>query len=143
MYEPYAYAILRIVTGLLFLCHALQKLFGMFGGIGGAAVPIASLLGIGGLIELVTGPLITVGLFTGTAAFIASGEMAVAYFIGHFPQSFWPVENGGEPAVLNCFIFLYMATQGSGMWSLDAVRQGLTNDEVIHRRVNARQQTLR
>jgi putative oxidoreductase len=139
MYEPYAYAILRIVVGLLFLCHALQKLLGMFGGMSGEAVPIGSLLGIAGLIELVTGILITLGLFTGFAAFIASGEMAVAYFIGHFPQGFWPIANGGEPAVLGCFIFLYMATQGSGIWSLDAARQGLTNDEVMHRRVNARQ----
>src|SRR5690242_426457 len=94
MYEPYAYAILRIMTGLLFLCHAFQKLFGMFGGVGGASVPIGSLLGAGGLIELVTGILITIGLFTGTAAFIASGEMAVAYFVGHFPAGFWPVANG-------------------------------------------------
>src|SRR6185295_19383321 len=139
MYEPYVYATLRIVAGLLLLCHALQKVFGLFGGVGGAAVPLGSLLGIAGLIELVTGTLITVGLFTGSAAFIASGEMAVAYFIGHFPQGFWPVANGGEPAVLNCFIFLYRATQGSGIWSLDAVRQGLTNDDVMYRRVQSRQ----
>ena len=139
MYESYVYATLRIIAGLLFIFHGLQKVFGMFGGLNGAAAPLASLLGIAGLIELVTGTLITLGLFTGYAAFLASGEMAVAYFIGHFPQGFLPLTNGGEAAVLNCFIFLYMATQGSGIWSLDAVRKGLTNDEIMHQRVNARQ----
>jgi putative oxidoreductase len=124
MYEPYAYAILRIVAGLLFVCHGLQKVFGLFGGINGAAVPLSSLLGIAGLIELVCGPLIALGWFTSYAAFIASGEMAVAYFMGHFPHAFWPVRNGGEAAVLNCFIFLYMTTQGSGIWSIDGVREG-------------------
>ena len=73
-----------------------------------------------GRTEIVLGLLITIGLLTSYAAFIASGEMAVAYFIGHFPKSFWPLENAGEPAVLFCFIFLYMATQGSGIWSVDA-----------------------
>jgi putative oxidoreductase len=120
-YAPHAYATLRIVAGLLFVCHGLQKVFGMFGGADGAAAPLSSLLGIAGIIELIVGPLITLGLFTGYAAFIASGEMAVAYFIGHFPQGFWPVQNGGEPAVLNCFVFLYIAAQGSGIWSLDAL----------------------
>src|ERR1051325_5793564 len=139
MYEPYVYATLRIVAGLLFLCHAFQKLFGFFGGLNGGTAPLDSLLGAAGLIELVTGVLITVGLFTGYAAFVASGEMAVAYFIAHFPQGFWPIANGGEPAVLGCFIFLYMATQGSGMWSVDAARKGLTNDEIRHHRTNARQ----
>jgi putative oxidoreductase len=97
-----------------------QKLFGWFGG---QPVPLSSLLGLAGIIEIVLGLLITIGLFTSYAAFIASGEMAVAYFIGHFPKSFWPLENAGEPAVLFCFIFLYMATQGSGIWSIDAARE--------------------
>ena len=118
-FAPYTYAALRIVAGLLFICHSGQKLFGWFGG---DPVPIASLFGVAGMIELALGLLITIGLFTSYAAFIASGEMAVAYFIGHFPKSFWPLENGGEPAVLFCFIFLYMATQGSGIWSADGAR---------------------
>ena len=118
-FAPYAYTILRIIAGLLFLCHGGQKLFGWFGG---QPVPLGSLFGVAGILEIVLGILITIGLLTGTAAFVASGEMAVAYFIGHFPKSFWPLENQGEPAVLFCFIFLYMATRGSGIWSIDAAR---------------------
>ena len=118
-YAPHAYAILRIVVGLLFLCHGLQKVFGLFGG---TSVPLLSLLGVAGIAEIIGGALITLGFFTGTVAFILSGEMAVAYFMGHFPAGFWPIQNQGEPAVLFCFIFLYMATRGSGMWSLDAAR---------------------
>jgi putative oxidoreductase len=120
-FAPYAYAILRIIAGLLFLCHGGQKLFGWFGG---QPVPLGSLFGVAGILEIVLGILITIGLLTSYAAFIASGEMAVAYFMGHFPKSFWPLENQGEPAVLFCFIFLYMATRGSGMWSIDAARGG-------------------
>jgi putative oxidoreductase len=116
---PYAYAILRIIAASLFICHGGQKLFGWFEG---QPVPLASLFGVAGTIEIVLGLLILVGLFASYAAFIASGEMAVAYFIGHFPKSFWPLENAGEPAVLFCFVFLYMATQGSGIWSVDAAR---------------------
>jgi putative oxidoreductase len=116
-FAPYAYAILRIIVGLLFVCHGGQKLFGWFGG---QPVPLASLFGLAGIIEIVLGLLITIGLFTSYAAFIANGEMAVAYFIAHFPKSFWPLENQGEPAVLFCFIFLFMATHGSGIWSVDA-----------------------
>jgi putative oxidoreductase len=120
MYAPHAYAIMRIIVGLLFICHGLQKVFGMFGGMGGGPVPLFSLFGIAGMIEVIGGAFITLGLFAGYVALIASGEMAVAYFIGHFPRGFWPIQNGGELAVLNCFIFLYMATRGSGIWSLDA-----------------------
>jgi putative oxidoreductase len=121
-YAPQAYAILRIVVGLLFLCHGLQEVFGLFGGVKGTSVPLFSLLGVAGVTEIIGGALITLGFFTGTVAFILSGEMAVAYFIGHFPAGFWPIQNQGGPAVLFCFIFLYMATQGSGIWSLDAAR---------------------
>jgi putative oxidoreductase len=119
-FAPYAYAILRIVAGLLFVCHGGQKIFGWFGG---QPVPLGSLFGAAGMIEIIFGLLITIGLFSSYAAFIASGEMAVAYFMRHFPKSFWPLENAGEPAVLFCFIFLYMATQGSGIWSVDAARR--------------------
>jgi putative oxidoreductase len=118
-FAPYAYALLRIVSGLLFVCHGGQKIFGWFGG---EQVALASLFGIAGILELVLGILITIGLLTSLAAFIASGEMAAAYFIGHFPKSFWPLENGGEPAVLFCFIFLYIATHGPGVWSVDSTR---------------------
>jgi putative oxidoreductase len=122
-YAPQIYAILRVVVALLFLCHGLQKIFGLFGGVNGAAVPLASLLGVAGIIEIIGGILIALGLFTGVTAFILSGEMAAAYFMGHSPNSFWPIENQGELAVLYCFIFLYMATQGAGIWSLDAARR--------------------
>lgn len=117
-FAPYAYAIMRIIVGLLFACHGAQKLFGWFGG--GKPVPLGSLFGMAGMIEIVLGIFIAIGFLTGLAAFIASGEMAVAYFMSHYPKSFWPIENQGEPAVLFCFIFLYMATQGSGIWSIDA-----------------------
>jgi len=118
-YAPQAYALMRIIVGLLFLCHGLQKVFGLFGGVNGAAAPLFSLLGIAGLIEIIAGALIAVGLFTVPTAFIASGHMAAAYFIGHFPMGFWPIQNNGELAVLNCFVFLYMATRGAGIWSVD------------------------
>lgn len=121
-YAPQAYAVMRIVVGLLFFCHGLQKVFGFFGGVNGAAAPLFSLLGIAGLIELIAGALIAVGFATGTAAFIASGQMAAAYFMGHFPAGFWPIQNDGELAVFYCFVFLYMATRGSGIWSIDAAR---------------------
>jgi putative oxidoreductase len=119
-YAPPVYALMRIVFGLLFVSHGAQKVFGIFGGINGSAVPLSSLFGLAGIIELVLGLLITLGLLGGYAAFVASGEMAAAYFIAHFPQGFWPLENKGEEAVLYCFAFLYMATQGSGIWSIDA-----------------------
>ena len=112
------YALFRIVFGLLFASHGAQKVFGLFGG------PKAGppLIVVAGWIELVTGLLIAVGLFTGIAAFIASGEMAVAYFMAHAPNGAWPLINHGEAAVLYCFAFLYMAAHGSGIWSIDAVR---------------------
>jgi putative oxidoreductase len=118
-YAPQAYAAMRIVVGLLFLCHGLQKVFGLFGGINGAPAPLLSLFGIAGLIEVIAGALITIGFATVNAAFIASGQMAVAYFTAHFPVVFWPIQNGGEEAVLYCFVFLYLATHGSGIWSID------------------------
>lgn len=114
-----AHSLLRIVAGLLFVCHGMMKMFGWFGGLP-PGVPLAGLTLISGWIELVGGALILLGLLTRPAAFIASGEMAVAYFIGHFPQGFWPIQNHGEPAVLNCFIFLFFAAAGAGPFSLDA-----------------------
>ena len=118
-FGSYAYALMRIAAGLLFVCHGGQKVFGWFGGMGGQPAPLTSMFGIAGVIELILGFLITIGFLTSYAALIASGEMAVAYFIGHYPKSFWPLENEGEPAVLFCFVFLYIATQGAGIWSFD------------------------
>lgn len=116
------YAILRIVAGLLFIMHGTKKFFGWPGGGGG--VEIASLHGLAGIIEIVAGTMIMIGFLTSLAAFISSGQMAVAYFMSHFPRGFWPLENGGEPAALFAFIFLYMAARGSGIWSVDAGRKG-------------------
>src|SRR5512138_1730457 len=121
-YQPHTYAVLRIVVGLLFICHGLQKALGLFGGVNGGPAPFFSLFGIAGWLEIVLGSMITMGIFTVAAAFLASGEMAVAYFIGHFPQGFWPILNQGELAVLNCFMFLYIATHGSGIWSVESAR---------------------
>ena len=123
-YAPQAYAVMRMVVAVLFLCHGLQKVFGLFGGVNGAAAPLFSLMGVAGVIEVITGALIALGWRTTIAAFIASGHMAAAYFIAHFPNGFWPIENNGELAVFYCFVFLYMATQGSGIWSVDGAARG-------------------
>jgi putative oxidoreductase len=112
------YSILRLVAGALFACHGLQKLLGV---LGGHAQPIASQMGLAGIIESVGGTLIAVGLFTSPVAFIASGEMAWAYFQAHAPKATFPIQNGGELAVLYCFLFLYMAARGSGPLSLDKI----------------------
>jgi putative oxidoreductase len=122
-YASQAYALLRIVVGLLFFCYGAQKVFGLFGGIGGAPVPLASLLGVAGVLELILGALVTVGWLAGYAAFLASGEMAAAYFIAHFPQGLWPFQNKGEEAVFYCFAFLCMATRGAGIWSIDGAKE--------------------
>lgn len=114
-YSGQLYALLRIVAGLLFACHGAQKLFGA---LGGQAQPLASLMGLAGIIEFLGGLLVALGLFASWAAFIASGQMAAAYFMAHFSRGFWPLENGGELAVLYCFLFLYIAARGSGLWSV-------------------------
>ena len=118
-YSEWAYALMRIVVGLLFMCHGGQKLFGMFRELGD--VPSSPLIIAAGLIELIGGGLVAIGLFAGYAAFIASGQMAVAYFRFHAPDGFWPILNGGELAVLYCFVFLYIALKGSGRLSVDAL----------------------
>ena len=117
-FSPYIYSVVRVVFGFLWVLHGMQK-YGVFGD---DPIEMGSLRGIAGLIEIAAGTLITVGLFTRPAAFIASGQMAAAYFISHVPRAFWPIQNGGEPAVLFCFVFLYIAARGAGMWSLDARR---------------------
>jgi putative oxidoreductase len=115
-FEPYAYAALRIVAGLLFLFHGLQK-FGVLGG--QLTLPPVSLIGLAAIIETVGGLLIMIGFATAPAAFICSGEMAYAYFTAHQPRGTWPIQNGGEPAALFAFIFLYISTRGGGMLSVD------------------------
>lgn len=121
----YVYSAFRIVFGLLFLQHGLQKLAGMFGGMPGfnGPVPLNSLFGAAGIIECIAGTMILLGLYTRPAALIASGMMAYAFFTAHLPNGLWPIVNRGEPAVMNCFAFLYMAARGSGPLSLDAVLQ--------------------
>ena len=112
---PYVYTLLRIVAGLLFACHGAQKLFGV---LGGNRVPILSEFGLAGVIELAGGLMIAVGMFTSLVAFICSGEMAVAYFKAHAPKGLFPIQNGGELAVLFCFLFLYIAARGTGKWGV-------------------------
>lgn len=112
--------LLRIVTGLLFWQHGAQKLFGWLDGSG--PVELISLMGLAGVLEFFGGILILAGLFTRPLAFVLAGEMAVAYLMAHLPQGFWPVENGGEPAVLFAFIFLFLAARGPGAFSLDDLR---------------------
>jgi putative oxidoreductase len=114
-FEPFAYPALRIVAGFLFMFHGLQK----FGLLGDEAVPLASLRGLAAVIELIGGVLLTIGFLTVPTAFVASGEMAVAYFMAHQPRGGWPIQNGGELAALYCFLFLFIATRGAGRLSLD------------------------
>ena len=115
--EP-TYAIMRIVVGLLFAFHGAQKLFGAFEG---TARPIGSLMGLAGVIEFTGGVGVMLGLFAAVAAFVSSGQMAFAYWLAHVPRGGWPIQNDGELAVLFCFVFLFISTRGSGIWSLDAV----------------------
>lgn len=116
--------LLRIVAGLLFMPHGAQKLFGMFGGFGGiphAAVPLGSMLGLAGVLEFFGGLLLVAGLFTRPVALLLSGEMAVAYFTVHLPRGLFPIANGGELALLYSFVFLAIAAAGGGSFSLDRV----------------------
>ena len=119
-FSNYAHAALRLVSGFSFACHGAQKLFGVLDSDG---VELLSLRGAAGIIEFFGGILIAVGLFAPVAAFVASGEMAVAYFLAHAPRGVWPVINGGELAVLYCFVFLYIATRDAGPVSLDRMRR--------------------
>jgi putative oxidoreductase len=121
-YTVNLHALLRIVAGLLFFQHGLPKLFG-YPGTSAAAEPFTQFW-FAGIIEVFGGLAIALGLFTSAVAFITSGEMAVAYFQAHAPRGFWPVVNGGELAVIFCFVFLYLAATGAGKWSLDTRRRG-------------------
>jgi putative oxidoreductase len=117
-FEPYAYAALRIVAGFLFLCHGAQKLFGAFGGPQMLHPP---LMLVAGIIEFAGGILILLGLFTRIAAFLASGQMAVGYFMAHagWGLHFFPIVNQGELAVAYCFLFLFIACRGAGKYGVD------------------------
>ncbi len=117
-----SYFLLRVVAGLLFFHAGSVKFLGWFGGMpGGMTAPLLSQIGIGGMMEFFGGIAIMLGLLTQPIAFLLSGEMAVAYWQFHAPNGAWPVQNHGEPAVLFCFIFLYMAAKGGGEWSIDAL----------------------
>lgn len=127
-YEPYFYALLRIVSGFLFMLHGTQKFFNfppMPPNM--PAPPLNGLIITAATIETAAGLLILIGLFTSIAAFIASGMMAVAYFMAHQPNGALPTSNGGDAAVLFCFIFFYMAARGSGVLSVDAARRGASD----------------
>ena len=117
-YSETLYGIMRIIVGALFACHGAQKLFGVFGG---QDIPSSPLMLAAGVIEFACGILVAIGLRAGFAGFIASGQMAVAYFMFHAPGGFWPIVNQGEPAVVYCFLFLYVAAKGSGVLSMDAL----------------------
>jgi putative oxidoreductase len=121
-WAPRLLSVLRIVTGLQFLEHGTQKFFS-FPPRPVASPELISLLGLQGCLELVGGVLIILGLFTRPVAFILAGDMAVAYFMVHFPKSFFPALNGGDAAILFCFVFLYLAVAGGGVWSVDAKRR--------------------
>jgi len=121
LFSDLLYSLMRLIAGLLFACHGAQKLFGVLGGPQMLHNPMMLAAGI---IEFVGGVLIALGVFTTFAAFIASGEMAFAYFMGHAPHGFWPIVNHGELAVLYCFAFLYIASRGDGVWSLRRLAKG-------------------
>lgn len=124
-WSPRLLSVLRIMAALLYMAHGTQKLLGFPPMAGGRPGPdLLSLAGVSGVLELVLGALLALGLFTRPAAFVASGHMAFAYFIGHAGRNFFPALNGGDAAILFCFVFLYIAAAGPGPWSLDAQRTG-------------------
>jgi putative oxidoreductase len=120
-WAPRLLSVLRIMTGLQFLEHGTQKFFS-FPARAGAMPGLASLSGVQGCLELVGGVLIVLGVFTRPVAFILAGNMAVAYFMAHYPRNFFPALNGGDAAILFCFVFLYLSAAGGGVWSVDARR---------------------
>lgn len=121
---PQLRSVLRIVAAFMFMLAGTTKLFAFPAGIppDGGTVKLMSQMGIGAILEVFGGALLLLGLFTRPVSFVLAGEMAVAYFQFHFPQGFWPVVNGGVPAVLYCFVWLYFSAAGAGPWSLDAKR---------------------
>jgi len=126
---PYLLSVLRIVAAFLFIQYGTAKVLAFPAAVmpGGGTASLTSLPGIAGVLEMVGGTLLLVGLFTRPVAFVVSGEMAVAYFKGHAVQGFWPVLNGGAPAILFCFLWLYISAAGPGSWSLDSLRRRKTD----------------
>ena len=120
---------MRILFGVLFALHGAQKVFGVFGGMPPNAPKL--IVWTAGPIELIAGILIAIGLFTRISAFLASGQMAIAYFVGHAPNGFWPVLNGGGRAIYYCFTFLFLSAAGGGRWSLDSRIQRNHSGSVI------------
>ena len=123
-YSEYVYAIFRIVIGFTFMLHGTQKFFGWPASKQGGGGELAGLMLVGAIIELVCGFLVMIGFFSSFAAFLASGTMAVAYFMFHQPQGALPAGNGGDAAVLFCFAFFLIAARGSGVWSVDSLMKG-------------------
>jgi putative oxidoreductase len=124
-WAPYLLSTLRIIAAFLFIQFGTAKLFAFPAAVmpGGGTAPVASLPGVAGVLETFGGALLLVGLFTRPIAFLLSGQMAFAYFLGHAPQGFWPILNQGHPAILFCFVWLYLSAAGGGPWSLDALRE--------------------
>jgi putative oxidoreductase len=122
---PYLLSLLRIIAAFVFIEYGTTKLLAWPAPVmpGGGTAPLMTQAGIAGLLEIVGGGLLLVGLFTRPVAFLLAGEMAFAYFIGHAGRGFWPVLNGGAPAVIFCFLWLYISAAGGGPWSLDAARR--------------------
>jgi len=123
LWSPRVLSVLRIVVALLFMEHGLMKQFHFPAPQPGAPDPLPTMLMAAAIIEVVGGALVALGLFTRMAALICSGEMAVAYFMAHGSKGFWPALNGGDAAILFCFVFLYFAAAGPGPWSIDAARK--------------------
>ncbi len=121
VWAPRVLSLLRIIAALLFMEHGLMKLFHFPGPQPGAPDPLPMILMAAAWIEVIGGGLLALGLFTRATAFVCSGQMAAAYFMAHAPQGFWPALNGGEAAILYCFVFLYLVFAGPGIWSLDAL----------------------
>ncbi len=122
-WAPYVQSVFRIVAAFSFMTHGTQKLFAIPAAAPREPVDLVSLAGLAGVLETFGGALLFVGLFTRPVAFLLSGQMAVAYFLSHAPTGFWPILNRGELAMLYCFIWLYLAAAGPGLWSLDALRR--------------------
>jgi putative oxidoreductase len=138
-WSPQVLSVFRIITALLLIEHGLMKLFHLPAAMPGLSDPLPPLLMVAGVIEVVGGMLVAVGLYASVAAFICSGEMAVAYLMIHAPQSFWPALSHGDSAILFCFVFFYLAIAGPGPWTLDAVIGAAElRDEARSRAANAR-----
>lgn len=131
-YHSWTHATLRIAAGILFLQHGLQKIFGAFGGVEGSTVPLASMMGAAGLMEMIGGSLIILGLMTRPTAFVLVAEMLVAYAMAHLPQGGWPIENQGELALLYAAIVAFLAAHGAGPVSVDALIPFARHEERRH-----------